>query len=320
MDTDIATQYWGYMRENLTDAQIKIGLTFIVHELAYWLIYLPFFIAERIPALQKYKLQQTRPFSSIQQWNCFKKILVMHVTLELPLMIIGHFAFHYIGMGMSLPLPSWTSIAKAVVGCFLIEDFYFYWLHRFLHWGPVYRNIHKLHHDHSNPFGMAAEYAHPIETFLLGIGTVLGPIFLINHVFSMHVWVVIRLVQTIECHAGYDFPWSPRQFIPFYGGSEFHDFHHETFKGNYSSTFIIWDHVFGTDVKYRVRRASRAVKGEGARVSIWDSLLYSYLLPTPPIATDKDYTDDQTFASEDKVNERAELSSKETPPVKAKSA
>jgi sterol desaturase/sphingolipid hydroxylase (fatty acid hydroxylase superfamily) len=33
-----------------------------------------------------------------------------------------------------------------------------------------------------------------------------------------------------------------------------------TFTGNYASTFIVWDWVFGTDVKYREHRKQ---KGEG---------------------------------------------------------
>ena len=34
-------------------------------------------------------------------------------------------------------------------------------------------------------------------------------------------------------------------------GAEFHDFHHMAFTGIYASTFIVWDRVFGTDVKYQ---------------------------------------------------------------------
>lgn len=34
----------------------------------------------------------------------------------------------------------------------------------------------RLHHEFSAPFGLAAEYAHPIEIMVLGIGTVGGPL------------------------------------------------------------------------------------------------------------------------------------------------
>jgi sterol desaturase/sphingolipid hydroxylase (fatty acid hydroxylase superfamily) len=128
---------------------------------------------------------------------------------------------------------------------------------------------------------MAAEYAHPVETVALGIGTFLGPLFFGTHVIQLHLWLLVRLFQTIEAHVGYDLPISPRQFLPFYGGAEYHDFHHETFSGNYSSSFIVWDYVFGTDVKYRQRREKLRAKGAGPLMSIWDFLLYDRLFRVP---------------------------------------
>lgn len=53
----------------------------------------------------------------------------------------------------------------------VIEDFWEYWTHRLLHWGPLYRSIHKQHHEFQAPFGIVGEYAHPAETMILGTGT-----------------------------------------------------------------------------------------------------------------------------------------------------
>jgi len=168
-------------------------------------------------------------------------------------------------MRFDLPLPSFPHIALAIVGCYIAEDFYFYWVHRLLHAKFWYKYVHKIHHDHAAPFGMAAEYAHPVETIFLGFGTVLGPILFARHMFVLWVWLFFRLFQTVEAHAGYDFPWSPNHFIPFWGGAEFHDYHHETFTGNFSSTFTIWDHVFGTDKGYLKRKAKREAMKMGEK-------------------------------------------------------
>ncbi|KAK0936900.1 C-4 sterol methyl oxidase, partial [Friedmanniomyces endolithicus] len=59
---------------------------------------------------------------------------------------------------------------------FVLEDTWHYWAHRALHWGPLYKNIHKIHHQYSAPFGLAAEYASPIEVMILGLGTISAPI------------------------------------------------------------------------------------------------------------------------------------------------
>jgi methylsterol monooxygenase len=45
-----------------------------------------------------------------------------------------------------------------------------------MHWPPFYKKVHKVHHEYAAPFGIAAEYAHPIETMILGLGTIGGPL------------------------------------------------------------------------------------------------------------------------------------------------
>ncbi len=102
-----------------------------------------------------------------------------------------------------------------------------YFAHRALHWGPLYKHIHKLHHEFSAPFGIAAEYAHPAETLILGFGFFLGPLAWVwatrdLHVVTVAAWLALRLVQTVDSHCGYDFPWSLHHYLPFWAGAEFH--------------------------------------------------------------------------------------------------
>jgi len=93
----------------------------------------------------------------------------------------------------------------------------------------LYKKIHKLHHEFSAPFGLAAEYAHPIEILVLGIGTVGGPILWCwlsggnLHLFTMcvlapmiassllicvciayrYIFIILRLFQAVDAHSGY---------------------------------------------------------------------------------------------------------------------
>jgi sterol desaturase/sphingolipid hydroxylase (fatty acid hydroxylase superfamily) len=109
-------------------------------------------------------------------------------------------------------------MALNAVLCMIVEDFYFYFVHRLLHHRLLYKYIHKRHHDHTAPFGMAGEYAHPLETILLGVGTTAGPLLFTRHLATLWVWLLVRVVQVVECHSGYDFPWSPNRWLPFWGG------------------------------------------------------------------------------------------------------
>ena len=48
--------------------------------------------------------------------------------------------------------------------CLVMEDTWHYFVHQLLHHKAIYKYIHKVHHHYQAPFGMVAEYAHPIET------------------------------------------------------------------------------------------------------------------------------------------------------------
>jgi sterol desaturase/sphingolipid hydroxylase (fatty acid hydroxylase superfamily) len=145
--------------------------------------------------------------------------------------------------------PSAWEILWQVIFCMILEDFGFYWSHRFLHWKPIYPYIHKIHHEHRNVVSIASEYAHPVE-FILGnvLPANLGIMILGSgiHCYTASLWIIIRIVKTTEAHSGYQFPWSFLTTLPGEAGSDFHNYHHSKFIGNYSSFFLFWDYAMGT--------------------------------------------------------------------------
>ena len=179
----------------------------------------------------------------------------------------------YWGLDTGVPFPSLLTMAYQIGIFFVLEDTGHYWLHRALHWGPLYKNIHKIHHTYSAPFGLAAEYASPIEVMLLGIPTIGSPILWCAitgdlHILTMYVWIVLRLFQAIDAHSGYEFPWSLHHFLPVWAGSQHHDVHHEKFIGNYSSSFRWWDKLMDTESGYEAskKRRERRMAKAGKKV------------------------------------------------------
>jgi len=179
----------------------------------------------------------------------------------------------FFGLKTGVPFPSLFTMVWQIALFFVLEDAWHYWSHRGLHWGPLYKNIHKIHHQYSAPFGMAAEYASPIEVAMLGFGSVFIPVCFSAvygdmHLLTMHSWIVCRLFQAIDAHSGYDFPWSLHKFLPFWAGADHHDVHHERFIGNYSSSFRWWDYLMDTQSgpeaaeKRRVRKMAKAQKSQ----------------------------------------------------------
>lgn len=245
---------WIHMTNSFTEFQIATFGSFIYHEVIYFLLCLPGFLFQFIPFMQRYKIQQDKPETSLKQWHCFRVLLFNHIVVQFPL-IFGTFKFtEMFGIPYGWDsMPRWYVIAAQVLCCAIIEDTWHYWVHRLMHHPSLYKHVHKIHHNFQAPFGMVAEYAHPIETIVLGFGFFVGILALCSHFVLLWAWVTFRLMETIDVHSGYDVPHlNPMHLIPGYAGARFHDFHHYNFVGNYSSTFVWWDRLLGTDGQYKL--------------------------------------------------------------------
>ncbi|KAL7311982.1 C-4 sterol methyl oxidase [Mucor circinelloides] len=263
---------WEQMYEGRNPLLVTGVFAFLMHEFVYFGRFIPFLICDFIPYFQKYKLQQNKANTNQDYWNCTKKVLYAHFVFEGPLIFLFHPFATILGMKVSAPFPAWQNMLPQLAIFFIFEDFYHYHMHRFMHWPPFYKRVHKVHHEYAAPFGIAAEYAHPIETMILGFGTIGGPliyhaltslVFKLDdawglHLVTMLLWIVLRLFQAIDAHSGYDFPWSLCNWVPFWAGADHHDYHHQAFIGNYASSFRWWDYLFGTDAKYRAYRKRQA--------------------------------------------------------------
>ncbi|KAI9566671.1 hypothetical protein HD554DRAFT_2115574 [Boletus coccyginus] len=206
-------------------------------------------IATSLMSFLIHELQSNKIPTAAEQWECTKQVLFSHFTIELPAIWLFHPMAEMFGM------QTYQTTLPQVAIFFVFEDMFHYFAHQALHWGPLYKHIHKLHHKYSAPFGLADEYAHPAEVFILGTGTIAGSIlycyFTQNlHILTVYIWITLCLFQAIDAHSGYDFPWSLQHIVPFWLGAEHHDFHHMVFTNNYSISFWWCNRLFGTDDKY----------------------------------------------------------------------
>ncbi|PGG95399.1 methylsterol monooxygenase [Blastomyces parvus] len=260
--------WYAYMQNDVLATGI---MSFVMHEVVYFGRALPFIIMDQIPYFHKYKIQQNKIPTLKEQWDCALLVLLSHFTVELPQIWFFHPMAQYFGLETSVPFPSIWTMAYQIAIFFVLEDTWHYWFHRALHWGPLYRGIHKIHHQYSAPFGLAAEYASPIEVMILGIGTVSSPILWCAitgdlHILTMYLWIMLRLFQAIDAHSGYEFPWSLHHFLPIWAGADHHDVHHEKFIGNFASSFRWWDYCLDTEYtpeavkRWREKKIARSTK------------------------------------------------------------
>ncbi|KAB5588949.1 C-4 methylsterol oxidase [Ceratobasidium theobromae] len=232
------------------DPVIATGLmSFLLHEIVYFGRCIPWIIIDAMPYFRRWKLQPNKVPTAKDQWECTKLVLYSHFTIELPQIWFFHPIAEACGMKTwQVPFPHWKAMTGQIALFFIFEDAFHYFAHQALHYGPLYKHIHKVHHKYSAPFGLAAEYAHPAEVFILGMGTIGGPLL-------------------------YYFPWSLNHIIPFWSGADHHDFHHMAFVNNFSTSFRWLDYMFGTDDKYRAYKKRLAAVAEKDRAALEKKLL-----------------------------------------------
>ncbi|KAL2919025.1 C-4 sterol methyl oxidase [Polyrhizophydium stewartii] len=258
---------WLSLFEGAENPSIRLAVVlFAWHEFVFVARYIPYMIIDHIPYFRKYKIQADKEISTSQWIKCVAHVFFYQSMLQLPMMMAFHPVATALGMKfLEVPFPSLLNIAASTFFFMFMEDFYQYFVHRLMHWGILYKAIHKQHHEFSAPFGIASEYAHPLETLFLGLGFFLGPLIWVLvlrdlHIISVAIWLAVRLIQVVDAHSGYDFPWALRHILPFWAGADFHDYHHMAFVGNYSSSFRWWDWICGTDRAYQAWKDRNAAK------------------------------------------------------------
>ncbi|GAA5976849.1 hypothetical protein JCM11641_000889 [Rhodosporidiobolus odoratus] len=267
-----AEQLWAGWFNYVGNPVLATGiLSFVMHEVVYFGRCLPWMLIDYMGWFRKYKLQDAKTPSAKQQWECTKYVLKTHFSVELPQIYLFHPLATSVGMKTwEVPFPSFfREMLPQICLFFFLEDMWHYFVHRLMHHKRLYKHVHKIHHEYSAPFGLAAEYAHPIEVLILGLGTVGSPLLWCwlsggnMHLITMYVWICGRLFQAVDAHSGYDFPWSLNHWLPVWAGAEHHDYHHEKFVECYSSSLRVWDYMLGTDKKYHAyRKAQHTAKAD----------------------------------------------------------
>ena len=185
------------------------------------------------------------------------KIYLTNVCILLPIFAYGPILHPAVDLKVDFStdgVPSSLVMFAQVFFCMMCEDLVFHFSHRFLHWRRIYPYIHKIHHQHKSTVAIAAQHAHPLE-FVLGnlLPTAVGVIILGSkiHCTVAFTWYILRSIESVEGHSGYEFSWSPFRMLPFASDYGYHAYHHSHNIGNYSSFFTIWDTVFGTNKIYQ---------------------------------------------------------------------
>ncbi len=165
--------------------------------------------------------------------------------------------------------------AAIFVGLLLVNDAWFYWMHRLLHHRYLYKKIHIRHHKSVDVNPFSSYSFHAVEGLLLGLW-VLPAVLLVPIPLPVVAGLqVIGLANNMMSHLGYELlprSWVRLPVVRWTNTSTFHNLHHSKMNGNYGLMFRFWDRALGTEVQgyeegFRAAREEGAATAEGRDVA-----------------------------------------------------
>ena len=115
-------------------------------------------------------------------------------------------------------LPSFFIVMRDVIGCWLCQEFVFYYIHRLLHTKLLYP-LHKKHHEFSTPTILIAQYCGVVEAMVANLfPAAIGMRIMEVHITTGVLWTSIMIITIITDHCGY--------YLPFIKSPQLHDYHH----------------------------------------------------------------------------------------------
>lgn len=124
------------------------------------------------------------------------------------------------------------------------ESMHFYMVHRLIHWPPLYKVAHALHHRNVVIGPWSGLAMHPIE-HLIYFSTIVLHLIIASHPVHMLFHMYFTALGAYTGHVGYeDVVIKGRSTIGV--ANYFHTLHHKYFECNYGTLYMPWDKWLGT--------------------------------------------------------------------------
>ena len=156
---------------------------------------------------------------------------------------------YFWGLGKGI-IPSFAFIDHPIVFVLwllvlpLLTSSHFYLIHRLLHWPPLYRSVHSLHHRNIHVGPWSGLSMHPVE-HIIYISSVLVHFVIPSHPVILMLHLYMRCLGPTFSHSGFEkLLVKDRSVID---SADFHhQLHHRYFECNYGTAEAPWDRWFGS--------------------------------------------------------------------------
>ena len=146
------------------------------------------------------------------------------------------------------PVLLWVDNPVWFIFLFLLTpiwiSFHFYWIHRLLHWPPVYKLAHALHHRNINVGPWSGLSMHPLE-HLLFFSSILIHFLVPAHPLHILFHMQHQSLTAATSHTGFE-NLLVKDSKTLALGTFHHQLHHRYFEVNYGNLQMPWDKWFGS--------------------------------------------------------------------------
>lgn len=139
--------------------------------------------------------------------------------------------------------PLWW-LPLSLIAALVLQETYYYWLHRWMHIPAIFRVVHKWHHDSHIASPWTAFSFHPIEGLIQAIFLPLILLFLPMNFGVLILMLTIMSISSVINHLDIEiYPrWFAKNFITrSIIGATHHSLHHKQYKYNFGLYFTWWD-------------------------------------------------------------------------------
>lgn len=146
-------------------------------------------------------------------------------------------------------LYGWWYLGVSLLVYMVLQETYYYWLHRWMHQPAVFKLVHRVHHDSHIASPFTAFSFHPLEAILQALVLPLLLLIIPIHYGVLLFLLVIMTFSSVINHL--DIEIYPKNSYKFWSkwviGATHHSIHHQYYKYNYGLYFTFWDRIKRTE-------------------------------------------------------------------------
>ncbi|KAK6198821.1 C-5 sterol desaturase [Scheffersomyces amazonensis] len=163
------------------------------------------------------------------------------VLLTVPFFLLELNGYSFLYMDINECTGGWKALWLQIPKFILFTDCGIYFIHRWLHWPSIYKNLHKPHHKWIVCTPFASHAFHPVDGWAQSLPYHLYPLlFPLHKVLYLFLFTFVNF-WTVMIHDG--------QYLsndPFVNGTACHTVHHLYFNYNYGQFTTLWDRIGGS--------------------------------------------------------------------------